>query len=134
MKRALMLSFGWLTASFFLYVSFILLELYWNLFDWTPKYDLRAAVLVLIIFVSLGSIFLLAGTGSQLFNLVVSLAACLCLFAVGVYVLPAEPVKTEGLLARTSASPWWYRATRFLIMVLPLFFWASAFSTRRKKQ
>ncbi len=28
---------GWLIASLFLYVAFILLELYWNLFDWTPN-------------------------------------------------------------------------------------------------
>ena len=46
MKRAILLTLGWLLAAAGLYVALVMLELYWNLYDWQPGLDLRALGLI----------------------------------------------------------------------------------------
>ena len=43
MKRAILLTVGWLLAAAGLYVALVGLELYWNLYDWQPRLDLNAS-------------------------------------------------------------------------------------------
>ena len=61
-----------------------------------------------------------------------SLAACLALLALAVYVLPPEPM-TQGLFAREARSPLWYRAARFVLLALPGVFWGLGELHRRKR-
>ncbi len=114
-----------------LYVALVALELYWNLYDWQPKLDLIASGLVLGILAILAAIRLLARAGCDHFSRGVSLAICLALLALAVYVVPAEPL-TQGLFGQEAPSPTWYRAGRFVMLALPSVFWGLGFQRRRK--
>ena len=122
MKRAILLSLGWLLSAAVLYAALVALELYWNLYDWQPKLDLIALGLILGILAVLAAIRLLARAGKDRFSRGVSLAICLALLALAVYVVPAEPL-TQGLFGREASSPFWYRAGRFVVLALPGVFW-----------
>jgi hypothetical protein len=131
MKRAILLSLGWLLAAAGLYAALVTLELYWNLYDWQPKLDLVALGLILGMFAVLAAIRLLARAGCDRFSRGVSLAICLALLALAVYVVPPEPL-TQGLFGREAPSPLWYRAGRFVVLALPSAFWGLGFMRRWK--
>ena len=122
MKRVILLILGWLLAAAGLYVALVMLELYWNLFDWQPRLDLKGSGLIFGILAVLAVIWFLARASHDRFSQAVSLAACLALLAIAVYVLPAEAM-TQGLFAREAPSPFWYRAGRFVLLALPSVFW-----------
>ena len=122
MKRTILLSLGWLLAAAGLYAALVMLELYWNLYDWQPKVDFNAAGLIFGVVVVLGAIRLLARASRDRFSRSVSLVICLTLLAVAVYVVPAEAI-TAGLFAREAPSPFWYRAARFVALALPSVLW-----------
>lgn len=44
---ATLLTIGWLVAASGLYVALVMLELYWELYDWQPKLDLDALGLII---------------------------------------------------------------------------------------
>lgn len=123
MKRAILLSLGWLLAAVGLYAALVMLELYWNLYDWQPKLDLNASGLIFGMLALLAAIRLLARASGNRFSRGSSLVICLALLALAVYVVPAEPL-TEGLFAREATSPFWYRAARFAVLALPSAFWS----------
>jgi hypothetical protein len=131
MKRAILLTLGWLLAAAGLYVALVMLELYWNLYDWQPILDLKGSGLIFGILAVLAVIWFLARASHARFSQVVSLAACLALLAIAVYVLPPEPM-TQGLFARKAPSPLWYRAVRFVLLALPSVFWALGRMRQRK--
>ena len=56
MKRPLLLALGWLMSAAGLYAALVMLEFYWNLFDWQPKLDLRALGLIIGIIALLAEI------------------------------------------------------------------------------
>jgi peptidoglycan biosynthesis protein MviN/MurJ (putative lipid II flippase) len=122
MKRAILLSLGWLLSAVVLYAALVALELYWNLYDWQPKLDWNAAVLIFGMLAALAALGLLARAGKARFSRGVSLAICLALLALAVYVVRAEPL-TQGLFARGAHSPLWYRVGRFVVLALPGVFW-----------
>ena len=122
MKRAMLLTLGWLLASAGLYVALVILELYWNLYDWEPKLDSHSTVLILGMLAVLVAIWFLARASSDLLSRGVSGTICLALLALGVYVFLPEPI-THGLFAREMPSPLWYRAGRFVVLALPSVFW-----------
>jgi hypothetical protein len=131
MQRAILLSLGWLLSAAGLYVALVVLELYWNLYDWQPKPDLQAVGLILGILAVLAAIRLLARAGCDRFSRGVSLVICLALLALAAYVAPPE-LLTQGLFAREAPSPCWYRAARFVVLALPSVFWGLGFLHRWK--
>src|ERR1017187_8893530 len=131
MKRPLLLALGWLMSAAGLYAALVMLELYWNLFDWQPKLDLRALGLIIGIIALLAAIRFLARASNDRFSQVVSLVACLAMFGLGVYVSLPEPM-TQGLFAREAPSPFWYRAGRLALLALPSVFWGLGLRRRWK--
>ena len=122
MKRTILLALGWLAAAAGLYVALVMLEFDWNLYDWQPRLDLKASGLIFGMLAALAAMWYLARVSCNRFSRGVSLAACLALLALAVYVLPSEPM-TQGLFAREATSPLWYRAARFVLLALPSVFW-----------
>jgi len=131
MRRALFLSFGWALAIIGLYASLVLLELRWNLFDWEPRLDLKAVMLVLGSFVAIALLWFLARAGGDRVTQVLSLICVLAILGVAIYVSAAEPL-SQGLFARSRPSPLWYRGGRFILMLLPSIFWAVGLLRQRK--
>jgi hypothetical protein len=125
--RAFALSVGWLGAVLGLYVCLVGLELYWNFFDWLPRWDWKVALFFVAILMMLTAVWFLRRGTPDRFSRAVSLLLCLALIALALYVLPPERL-SEGLFARTSPSPLWYRGGRLIVMWLPAVFWV------RKKQ
>jgi hypothetical protein len=123
MKRAILLSPGWLLAAAGLYAALVMLELYWNLYDWQPKLDLEALGLIFGMLALLAAIRLLARASGNRFSRGSSLVICLALLALAVYVFPPEP-RSSGLFAREAPSLFWYRAARFAVLALPSAFWS----------
>ncbi len=123
MKRAFVITLGWLIASTGLYLAVLGLELYWNLYDWQPRVDWKAIGLVIVMLGILLAIRMLARASRDRFSRSVALVECLVLLSLAIYVFPAEPL-TQGLFARTTASPFWYRAARLSVMGLPTILWA----------
>jgi hypothetical protein len=132
MKRAILLTLGWLFSAAGLYVALLMLELSWNLNNWQPKLDLSAAGLILEMIAVLSAIWLLARAGCDRLSQGASLAICLALLALGVYVFPPEPI-THGMFARETPSPLWYRAARFVLLALPCLFWGVGMLRWRKQ-
>ena len=132
MKRAILLSAGWLLAGAGLHVAFVILELYWNLYNWQPVVDWRASGLILGVLALLAVIRCLARVSRDRISQGVSLVICLSLLAVAVYVFSPEP-PTQGLFAREAPSPLWYRAARLVLLGLPSSFWALGLLPRWKR-
>ena len=132
MKRAILLTLCWLLAAAGLYVALVMLELYWNLYDWQPELDLRALGLFCGMVAVLAAIRILARADGNRFSRGVSLVICLALLALGIYVFPAEPI-THGMFARETPSPLWYRAGRFVLLALPSVFWGLGMHRWRKQ-
>ncbi len=49
MKRSMLLALGWISAALGLYTSLVILELYWNLYDWQPTVDLKVLGLTCVV-------------------------------------------------------------------------------------
>ena len=129
MIRGILLLLGWLAAAFALWVLLVVLEIYWNLYDWQPKVDFIALGLGFGIFSAIACVWLLARASRQVAARGASLVMCLALLVLGVYVLPPEPLST-GLFAREQASPLWYRGGRLAVLALPALCWVLAMVRR----
>ena len=125
MRRAIVLIVGWTVAFLSLYLGLVALELYWNLFDWLPRLDLRSLGLVIILLAALAATWWLARLSMDCGSRIFSLVGCLALIALGVYVLPPEP-QPHGLFSGRSHSPLWYRGGRLVVFSCPGFFWVFA--------
>jgi phosphatidylserine decarboxylase len=121
MKR-IFLCASWIGLSVGLYAGLLLVESYWNLFNWVPKLDLASFALLGTLAGLLTGIWLLARAARDRVTRSAALLVGLGLAAVGLHALGSEPL-SEGLLGRTLASPTWYRAGRLLLLTLPLLFW-----------
>lgn len=128
MTRRILLSIGWIATGIGLYVTLVGLEFYWNLYNWEPRSDWRAGVLVLAALVLVAVMGLLARASSDKFSRGVSLFICLALLALGIYVVPAEP-STTGLFAREVSSPVWHRGGRLFLLAMPGLFWVLGLRT-----
>jgi uncharacterized membrane protein len=132
MKRAILLTLAWLLSAAGLYMALVMLELSWNLYNWQPKLNLKATGLIVGMLAVLAAIRFLTRASCGRFSQGVSLGACLALLALAVYVFPPEPI-TQGLFARESPSPLWYRAARFVALALPSVYWGLGWLCRRKR-
>lgn len=118
-KRTALVILGWLASALILYAAFTILEFHWNLVSWRPAADRVAwGLLIPIVVTLLGACFL----GRMEDGRSMGLLVCLALFALGAYLLPAEPLQ-DGLFGRRLPSPAWYRFGRFIVLALPLVFW-----------
>jgi hypothetical protein len=107
-----------------LYFALLLVEVDWNLGNWRPRLDSAALALAATITTVMGLIWVLAGATRDHISQAFSLVICLILVALGIYVLPPEPL-TTGLFGRDAASPFWYRGSRAVIMAIPVLIWTS---------
>src|SRR4051812_32403109 len=85
MKRTLLLSAGWILAAGAVYASALLLDLYWNLFEWKPRLDGSVAGILSLGAVALVATWALSGRSNYRVTKVISLIACLGLLAVAAY-------------------------------------------------
>ncbi len=128
--RVLLVS-GWFLAVTGLWAPLVGLELYWNLFTWTPRTDAPAWALLLWVVVVLAGIWFLSRRTRDRYTRGVATLVCLALIALAIHTFPAERVR-RGLLGRESPSPLWYRGGRVLVMTLPALFLAGHFLTQRR--
>jgi hypothetical protein len=133
MKRSLLLSLGWLVSAAGLYATLVGLELYWNLYDWQPIADGKTLIVCLVMLSFLTAIGCLARATRDRFTMILSLVLCVALVALAVYVFPSEP-PTQGLFARESPSPFWYRGARFVTLALPGAAWVWGWLSRRRQR
>jgi len=130
MVQASLLILGWVIAALSLWALLVVLEVYWNLYDWQPKLDSAALGIALAVCLALAGMFVLASARRQHAARGVSLMVCLALLSLAIYVLPAEPL-TSGLFARERPSPAWYRVARFFALASPALFWVLGIASRR---
>jgi hypothetical protein len=117
-----MLTLGWVGAAVGLYAALVVLEYYWNAWEWQPDWDLIAWTLVVSALGCLFAMRLLASAARDLLSRSVSLILCLALLVLGCYVLAPEPL-TGGVLGREHSSPAWYRFGRLALLELPSIIW-----------
>ena len=99
MTRVIVLSIGWLVAALALYVALLILDLYWNLFDWQPKVDPIAVGLIIGVCAVLVAVRFLVRATSHRIGQGLSLVLCVALLGLAFYLFPPEPL-TQGLFAR----------------------------------
>lgn len=122
--RTIMLSAGWLAAAAALLYSVLLLNLQWNLFDWSPRLDLGTAVYAAGIAISLCAIWFLSKCSRDKISLSVAVLACLILAWAAINSFPAETV-THGLFfGRSQPRPLWFRSSIALLLCIPCIFCA----------
>ena len=122
-KRMLIIIVGWLAATAALSYVMLGLELYWNFFSWSPKWDVKALLYWIGILTILVCVWFLAKSTRGRVCQVISGLACITLFGFAVVgVLPAEPL-SGGLLGRTMPSPLWFRGSLAVLLCLPSVFW-----------
>lgn len=127
--RAAFIGLGWLVAVLALYAALTSIEIYWNLLDWHPRFDLPSfGILGTIAALEVGIWFLASSTRGK-FVRTGSAVLVIGLLGIGVYVICPEPV-TQGWLARSTSSPWWYRAGRLLLLGFPCCLWLVTFYRR----
>ncbi len=107
-----------------------LLEVHWNLVNWKPLLDWISLLPLLMVTGTLLGFIRLFQVQSRPFLRVFSLLICLGLLALGIHLLPQEPL-TEGLFARITPSPSWYRIGRLLVMAAPTALWLCSLRKRR---
>jgi hypothetical protein len=129
-QRQFLVTAGWLAGMTALYVGLLLVEGYWNLFDWEPKWNWTSLGLAGWLVLVLAVLAFLARAARGALSNTVSLLTSMLLIALAVHVTPAEPL-SEGLLGRTASSPIWYRVARLFTLVLPAVLWLCA---RRRHQ
>ncbi len=138
--RSILTLLGWLAACFVFYWAMTMLDLLWNFFDWSPKFDPDVVMAGLEIAGSILAIWLLARITRDKVSQTGSCVLCVILVAVAVVWAWPETVSDphffksygEALLARRSPSPLWFRGGRVLVMALPAMFWVLWFRRHRR--
>jgi hypothetical protein len=124
MKRAVLRMIAWLAAAGWLYLALLLLDVFWNIATWQPRWDGPAFGLLGSVLVGLLAIWKLTRSDSGRVERVVTFVICLGFFGLGIYVFPAEPL-SQGLFARETSSPLWYRTLRLIVLSVPLLLWVT---------
>lgn len=118
-----MIIIGWLAAAAALSCLKGFLNLSWNFFDWSPKWNAEVLLCNVGLLAVLVGFWFLARETHDRTGQVISALICLALAGHAVlYVLPAEPL-SHGWLGRRMSSPLWYRGGISLIFMLPGMFW-----------
>ena len=122
MKRAIILIIGWLAAVGALLYALLRLDLHWNFFDWSPRWDLEAVAELLGVLVAVGAIWFLGKASRDKASRFVSVLVCVLVAALAFVWYPAE-AKSGGFLGRTQPSPFWFRGGRALLLCVPAVIW-----------
>lgn len=122
LKGSMLQGLAWSTAITAVYLSCLLLDVYWNLLNWKPRWDWPTPVLFACLATALLAIWFLARARQRGTIRVLSFLGCLGLVVAATVALPVEP-QTTGLLGRDVPSPLWYRGARWVLMALPLGIW-----------
>ena len=122
MKRAIILSVGWLAAIGALLCAVLRLSLQWNFFDWSPKWDLETIAEAIGVAAVLAAVWFLGKVSRDKISRVVAVLACVSLVGLAIAWFPAEPT-TQGFLGRSQPSPMWFRGGRVLLLCVPGVFW-----------
>jgi hypothetical protein len=130
MKRALMLTVGWLAACFIMFASLMQMDFALNLFDWHPEWDWRIPIFGACVLASITMIWFLAKVTHDRFSFIASMIMCLALLCIAVGFIPPEkpePATVTGILAgfflRHTPSPWWFRGSIAVCLTLPAALW-----------
>jgi WD40 repeat protein len=116
---------GWLLVGAMMLGAMIFINLHLNLFNWQLKVDYGIGIAMLVYGAGLaGSILLHRGTRRWV-GLLCAVGVVGSLAVVAATWLSAESLKPGSFLGRQIASPLWYRAGRFGLLVLPalILFW-----------
>src|SRR5262249_14769049 len=97
---------------------------------WRPTWDWRALLLLLWVAAVLLGFRTLARASGHPTVRIISLVICLSLFALGVYVTPAESL-SSGMFGRVASSPFWSRTARLVLIAVPLCVWCRTFELSR---
>lgn len=130
--RAILLTLAWVGAAVGFYVALVVLEYYWNAWDWLPDLDLIGWGLLVGVFGFLVVMRLLASAARDRLSQAVSLVLCVALLGLGCYVVAPEPL-TEGMLGRGHSSPFWYRFGRLGVLALPSVIWVRGLVVRKQR-
>lgn len=117
-KRAALLLAGWLTTGLLLLYSMLCLEINWNLFSFSPRWNQTAFVQIFTIATVLTGIWFLAKASRDRVSRGGSLLACLVLAGIGIFnFLLSDPLHGGSL------SPFWFRGSLAGLLCLPTIFW-----------
>ncbi len=130
-KRQLWIGLGWVFSGLALYLGCLVLDLYWNLAEWKPRWDWTAFLLFAWIAASLLTYRLLTRSLGGTLSITISLIVSVALASLGIYAAKAE-LLSEGLFGREASSPLWYRGGRLVLMALPLILCVTILNKRRR--
>lgn len=120
--RMITIIVAWLAASYGLCSVLVGLEIHWNFFNWSPRWDAQSAFFAGNIAAILGCLWFLTEATRDRVTQVMAVILCLLLAALAIVWVHAEPL-TGGILGRTAPSPLWYRLGCSLVLCLPGMFW-----------
>jgi hypothetical protein len=125
-RRAILLMIGWVAAGCLLLYGLLCLEINWNLFGFSPHWNVAVSEQIFCILGSIAGMGLLAGASRDRASRSVALLVCVLLAGSAFYFFfHAEPI----LLGRSEMSPLWFRSSLTLLTCLPMIFW---FRVRRR--
>lgn len=117
--RAVVLTVLWFAAGCALLYSLVCLEINWNLFGFSPRWDGAVPGQLVCIFGSIAGTWFLAKTSRDRFSRAMSLLICVLLAGIAMFVFfYAE----RFLLGRNELSPLWFRGCLTLLSCLPVIF------------
>ncbi len=119
--RAILLIIGWLATGCMLFYSAVALDFDWNLFGFSPKWNLQLFPEICSLLVALPAIWFLAKASRDKANCAVSLLVCMLLAGFAVYLLHDDESK-QGILRGHYEIPLWYRGGRTLLLCVPSVF------------
>jgi hypothetical protein len=132
--RWIMLVIGWLAGGLILLCGIISLDLDWNFFRFSPKWNRHLIVDLGCVVVALTSIWFLAKANRNKANSVVSLFVCVLLVAFAAYDLH-EDAHATGFFGGHRDVPLWYRVAKTGLLCLPGVFsacWARRYLFRQR--
>ena len=119
-RRAILLFIGWLTASCTLLYSMLCLNLNWNFFSFSPRWNWAVPGQIVGIVGALVALWFLAKVSRDRASRAMSLLVCLFLIGIGIFnFFQVE----HGILGGVREIPIWYRGGLALFLCLPGIFW-----------
>ena len=113
---------GWTMGAALLIWSLLCLDLELNMFAWNPEVRGRTCGCFLLAAAALCLTWLSARFTRDPVSHFAALIISLCCGALVVYAVRPEP-SSSGVLGGRTPSPFWYRAGRGIILLVPLFLW-----------
>lgn len=118
--RVILLLIGWLAASCVLLYSMLCLDMNWNFFSFSPRWNWAVPGQIVGIVGSLAAIWFLAKASRDRAGRVGSLLVCLLLTGGAVFYFFHA---ARGILGGARDIPIWYRGSLTLLFCLPGIFW-----------